>query len=193
MQSHRVKKWGPGTLTICVLLTCLPLAAQQGTPVSAAAAKPAAKTAAHKAAGCTVMPVNYRGWKATELANPWVKLYVVPEVGGRLMQVNFGGHDLLYIDPKFAGQVLPLGEQRGGDHNYGGDKINPLPEGGQDEQHWAGFGGYMDYAPNTLKVLAREPNHCAVRLPGPRRTRLGSATSAILRLMARHRSSISIT
>lgn len=168
MHSHRVNRCG-----LFVLLTCLPMAAQQGTPVSAAAAKPAARAAAHKATGCTVMPVNYRGWKATELANPWVKLYVVPEVGGRLMQVNFGGHDLLYIDPKFAGKVLPLGEQRGGDHNYGGDKINPLPEGGQDEQHWAGFGGYMDYAPNTLKVLAREPNHCAVRLTGPTQDEIG--------------------
>ena len=161
MHCHGVNKWG-----LCFLLVCLPMAAQQGTP-AAAAAKPATKTTASKTGGCTVMPVNYRGWKATELANKWVKLYVVPEVGGRLMQVNFGGHDLLYIDPKFAGQVFPLGEQRGGDHNYGGDKINPLPEGGQDEQHWSGFGGYVDYAPNTLKVLAREPNHCAVRLTGP--------------------------
>ncbi len=55
-------------------------------------------------------PVNYRGWKATELANKWVKLYVVPEVGGRLMQVSFGGHDLLYIDPRFA-KLVPSAER----------------------------------------------------------------------------------
>jgi hypothetical protein len=167
MHSHGVNRWG-----FCVLLMCLPMAAQQAAP-AVAAVKPPVKAAAGKTGGCTVSPVNYRGWKATELANPWVKLYVVPEIGGRLMQVNFGGHDLLYIDPRFAGHVFSLVEQRGDDHNYGGDKINPLPEGGQDEQHWGGFGGYMDYAPNTLQVLSREPNHCAVRLTGPGQDEIG--------------------
>ena len=167
MHSHGVNRWG-----LWVLLACLPMAAQQGAPARAAA-KPAAKAATGRSGGCTVSPVNYRGWKATELANRWVKLYVVPEIGGRLMQVNFGGHDLLYINPKFVGQVLPLGVHRGDEHNYGGDKINPLPEGNQDEQHWAGYGGYVDYAPNTLRVLARERNHCAVRLTGPTLDEIG--------------------
>ena len=43
--------------------------------------------------GCTVQETNYLGWKAEELANQWVKLEIVPQIGGRLIQVTFGGHD----------------------------------------------------------------------------------------------------
>ncbi len=99
MHSHGVNRW-----SLCVLLVCLPTAAQLGSP--AAAAKPAVKGAARKTGACTVRQVNYRGWKATELANPWVKLYVVP--GDRRPAdagEDFGGHDLLYIDPKIAGHA----------------------------------------------------------------------------------------
>ena len=49
--------------------------------------------------GCSVRATNYLGWTAEELSNPWVKLEIVPQIGGRLIQVTFGGHDLLYINP----------------------------------------------------------------------------------------------
>lgn len=115
--------------------------------------------------GCHVRATNYLGWKAEELSNPWVKLEIVPEIGGRLIQVTFGGHDFLYINPLLHGKVIPLGTKRFEDRNYGGDKIWPMPEGNQDEQHWSG-GGNLDDAPFTLKVLSSGPT-CAVRLTGP--------------------------
>jgi hypothetical protein len=121
--------------------------------------------------GCTVRSTNYLGWEAEELANPWVKLEIVPQIGGRLIQVTFGGHDFLYINPQLKGKVLPL-EGKGDDgRNYGGDKIWPLPEGGQDEQHWSG-GGNLDSGPFTLKVLSQGPT-CAVRLTGPVNPEIG--------------------
>ncbi len=116
-------------------------------------------------AGCTVQATNYLGWKAEEMANPWVKLEIVPQIGGRLIQVTFGGHDFLYVNPQLQGQVIPLESSEHGEHNYGGDKIWPLPEGNQDEQHWSG-GGNLDGAPFTLQVLSQGPT-CAVRLTGP--------------------------
>jgi hypothetical protein len=121
--------------------------------------------------GCTVRSTNYLGWEAEELANPWVKLEIVPQIGGRLIQVTFGGHDFLYINPQLKGKVLPL-EGKGDDgRNYGGDKIWPLPEGGQDEQHWSG-GGNLDSGPFTLQVLSQGPT-CAVRLTGPVNPEIG--------------------
>ena len=121
--------------------------------------------------GCTVQSTNYLGWEAEELANPWVKLEIVPQIGGRLIQVTFGGHDFLYINPQLKGKVLPL-EGKGDDgRNYGGDKIWPLPEGGQDEQHWSG-GGNLDSGPFTLQVLSQGPT-CAVRLTGPVNPEIG--------------------
>ncbi len=120
---------------------------------------------AASAPGCQLHAANYLGWKAEEISNPWVKLEIVPQIGGRLIQVTFGGHDFLYINPLLQGKVIPLESKGYGDRNYGGDKIWPLPEGNRDEQHWSG-GGNLDDAPFTLQVLSSGPT-CAVRLTGP--------------------------
>jgi hypothetical protein len=116
-------------------------------------------------AACQVHATNYLGWKAEELSNLWVKLEIVPQIGGRLIQVTFGGHDFLYVNPLLEGKVIPLERKEYGDRNYGGDKIWPMPEGNQDEQHWSG-GGNLDGAPFTLQVLSTG-HTCAVRLTGP--------------------------
>lgn len=116
---------------------------------------------------CSVRATDYLGWKAEELANPWVKLEIVPELGGRLMQVTFGGHDYLFINKKLAGQVIPPASAGHHWNNYGGDKIWPMPEGTKDEQHWAGAGGEpLDNSPFSLEVLS-QGKQCAVRLTGP--------------------------
>jgi hypothetical protein len=139
-------------------------------PVSKAAIRQSSKTVS--TSGCTVKSTNYMGWKSERLSNKWVTLEIVPEIGGRLIQVTFGGHDLLYVNPALKGQVIPPGT-RGGEHNYGGDKIWPLPEGNQDEQHWSGSGGHLDGSAFTLKVLSRTPTKCAVRLTGPINDEIG--------------------
>jgi hypothetical protein len=118
-----------------------------------------------------VQETNYLGWKAEEMSNPWVKLEIVPQIGGRLIQVTFGGHDFLYINPLLQGQVIPLGSNGDGDRNYGGDKIWPLPEGNRDEQHWSG-GGNLDGEPFTMQVLSSGPR-CSVRLTGPVNPEIG--------------------
>ena len=146
-------------LTLVTLLMLLPIPGQ-------ADSKTAAKS------GCSMHATNYLGWQAEEMSNPWVKLEIVPQIGGRLIQVTFGGHDFLYINPALAGKVLPL-ENKGDDgRQYGGDKIWPLPEGGQDEQHWSGSDSNLDSAPFTLQVLSNGPN-CSVRLTGPVNPEIG--------------------
>ena len=57
-----------------------------------------------RAAGCKVQAADYQGWKAEEMANPWIKLEIVPELGGRLMQVTFGGHDYLFVNSQLKGK-----------------------------------------------------------------------------------------
>lgn len=126
-----------------------------------------ASSKANSAGACTVKSTNYLGWKAEQLANRWVTLEIVPQIGGRLMQVTFGGHDYLYINPQAQGQVFTPQTTGRGPRNYGGDKIWPLPEGDQDEQHWL-QGGFqpIDYGTYTLQVLSHGPT-CAVRMTGP--------------------------
>lgn len=150
------KVWSLGSLSI------LALSALLGWPLQCQAAS---------SPGCRVQATNYLGWKAEEMSNPWVKLEIVPQIGGRLIQVTFGGHDFLYVNPLLQGQVIPLESKGPEDRNYGGDKIWPLPEGNQDEQHWSG-GGNLDGAPFTLLVLSSGPR-CAVRLTGPVNLEIG--------------------
>jgi hypothetical protein len=123
--------------------------------------------------GCSVHATNFLGWQAEEMSNPWVKLEITPQLGGRLIQVTFGGHDFLYINPALKGQVLPLGVGGGDDRNYGGDKIWPMPEGDGDEQHWSGSYGNLDSAPFTLQVLSSGPTSCSVRMTGPVNPEIG--------------------
>jgi hypothetical protein len=150
---HRIGKYALGLFSCVVLpalMTSLP-ALGQGSGTEK----------------CTMTATNYLGWKAEELANPWVKLEIVPELGGRLMQVTFGGHDYLFVNEKLKGQVIPPATAGHHWNNYGGDKIWPMPEGTNDEQHWAGAGGEpLDNSPFSLEVLSRG-EQCAVRLTGP--------------------------
>src|SRR5882762_7251383 len=46
---------------------------------------------------CHVESIDYKGWKAQQISNRWVRLIIVPQNGGRLMQVNFNGHDFLFV------------------------------------------------------------------------------------------------
>ena len=56
---------------------------------------------------CRIEAANYKGWSAQQLSNRWVKLEVVPQNGGRLMQVIFAGHSFLFVNPEYAGKYLP--------------------------------------------------------------------------------------
>jgi hypothetical protein len=118
---------------------------------------------------CQVKDADYLGWKAIEMANPWVKLRLVPQIGGRLMQVTFAGHDYLFVNQQLKGQYFPpevsAAQKRW--FNYGGDKIWPMPEGNNDEQHWPGAAGEpLDDGAFTAQILS-QGNTCTVRLTGP--------------------------
>jgi hypothetical protein len=77
--------------------------------------------------GCTVHEGTFHGWPSQEIANAWVDLVFVPELGGRLMQVTFDGHPYLFVNPEWEGKYIPPDQAAGRWINYGGDKIWPLP------------------------------------------------------------------
>ena len=118
---------------------------------------------------CRVQNTDYSGWKAIQISNPWVTLQIVPQLGGRLMQVTFGGHEYLFVNDQLKGQQftpeVSAAQQRW--FNYGGDKIWPMPEGTNDEQHWPGaVGAALDAGSYTAQILSQDTT-CAVRLVGP--------------------------
>ena len=118
------------------------------------------------AAPCQIQPVVYEGWQAQQMSNDWVQLTFVPQLGGRLMQVSFNGHSYLFVNPVYKGKYISPAEAAGEWINYGGDKIWPLPEGNDDEQHWQGASTPLDDGHYAFAVLATEPR-CTVRLEGP--------------------------
>jgi hypothetical protein len=113
--------------------------------------------------------IDYLGWKALRMANAWVKLTIVPQLGGRLMQVTFGDHDYLFVNQQLKGQSFSSEESAAQKRwfNYGGDKVWPMPEGSGDEQHWPGAeGSVLDSGAFTAQILSKGTT-CSVRLTGP--------------------------
>jgi hypothetical protein len=137
------------------------LVAVASAPLSAQVAPPSSSA---KASGCQVQPVDYQGWHAQQLSNRWVQLVVLPQNGGRMIQVTFAGHPYLFVNPKFAGKYLPPSASEW--FNYGGDKIWLLPEGNNDEQHWVGNSDVLDDGPFTFRKLS-EGQRCEIELTGP--------------------------
>jgi hypothetical protein len=132
-----------------------------------AAATPSAQAAQATSATpaeCRVEPVDYKGWHAEQLSNKWVQLIFVPQNGGRLMQVTFAGHAYLFVNPELAGKYFP--PTNGKWFNYGGDKLWPLPEGNDDEQHWVGDSDVLDDGPFSFRKLS-EGKECEIELTGP--------------------------
>ena len=113
---------------------------------------------------CRIEGTNYKGWSAQELSNRWLKLEVVPQNGGRLMQVIFAGHSFLFVNPEYEGKYLPPDQSRW--FNYGGDKLWLLPEGNDDEQHWLGNSDLIDDGPYTFRKVS-EGQACEIELTGP--------------------------
>ncbi|HEV2465399.1 MAG TPA: hypothetical protein VGT04_16470 [Acidobacteriaceae bacterium] len=115
---------------------------------------------------CTIKATTFDGFPAQEMSNQWVRLDFVPQLGGRLMQVTFNGHAYLFVNPKYAGKYITPEQAAGRWINYGGDKIWPLPEGNDDEQHWTGASTPLDDGAYAFKVIAKG-ERCTVRLDGP--------------------------
>jgi hypothetical protein len=150
-----------------------------GLPLTAVQARSQANLP--KSAQCHVEDADYQGWHAEQLSNRWVQLIVVPQNGGRLMQVSFAGHPYLFVNPKFAGKYLP--PESGQWFNYGGDKLWLLPEGNNDEQHWAGNSDALDDGPFSFRKLS-EGERCEIELTGPADPQTGIQFLRTIRLDA---------
>ncbi len=84
--------------------------------------------------------IKYQNWNVSLLENRWIKLYALPQLGGRLIQLEMDGHDYFFVNPLLAG-VEP-GPSRLGDNgtwlNFGGEKIWPAPQGWDSSDQWPG-------------------------------------------------------
>ena len=150
-----------------------------GAKTSPAAGLAATQAKSAENAECRVESVDYKGWQAQQISNRWVQLVIVPQNGGRLMQVSFNGHAYLFVNPKLAGKYMPPSEDQW--FNYGGDKLWLLPEGDDDEQHWRGNSDLLDDGPFTFRKLS-DGQGCGIELTGPPDAHTGIQFSRTMRL-----------
>src|ERR1700721_663093 len=145
-------------------------------PAQAAAGQPN-----QPSSSCSVEAKSYKGGSAQEISNRWLKLEVVPQNGGRLMQVIFNGHPFLFVNPRYEGKYLPPDPSRW--FNYGGDKLWLLPEGNDDEQHWVGNSDLIDDGPYTFRKVS-EGKECEIELTGPADPQTGIQIRRTIHLVA---------
>ena len=161
---------GKGRLYNLAIMALLGAAAS-GAPVTSQPPSPALKELS--GSGCQIEGRVFDGWQAQQMTNHWLKLILVPKLGGRLMQVMFRGHPFLFVNPKYRGQYFPPSGDARNWFNYGGDKIWPMPEGSQDDQHWPGpISDALDDGDYAFRIVSQDA-HCAVRLEGPPDARTG--------------------
>ncbi|HME00071.1 MAG TPA: DUF4380 domain-containing protein [Terriglobia bacterium] len=116
---------------------------------------------------CTVTREDYRGWRSVRLANGIMELFVVPEIGGRVIQLRIGDSDLLYVNRRHAGRVFSPEENNLdlGWKNYGGSKVWPAPQGWSGNAEWPGPPDpVLDGGPYSCQVLNEQQATAAVRL-----------------------------
>ena len=86
---------------------------------------------------------RFHGWDAAFLENDFVRVTVVPDLGGRIMAYDLGGYPFLFTDPALHGKLFSAEEHQGDGSlaawkNYGGDKTWPAPQGWDNDEQWHG-------------------------------------------------------
>src|SRR2546427_542239 len=119
---------------------------------------------------CRAAKENYLGWTVVRLANGILELLVVPEIGGRVIQLRVGGLDLLYVNPRHAGRVYRPEENNfnAGWKNYGGSKVWPAPQGWSSDAEWPGPPDpVLDGGAYSCRILDDKSESAAVLLESP--------------------------
>lgn len=114
--------------------------------------------------------IDYRGWRAIRLSNGLISLIIVPQIGGRAIQLKLGDQELFFVNPALAGKVLTEAEENpsNGQWNYGGDKVWPAPEGWLNDDQWSSIPDYaLDGKPATATVTTNNSREVALRVIGP--------------------------
>lgn len=99
----------------------------------------------------------YCGWPAYTLESRFLTMFTTPALGGRIMQVQLGGHPYFFNNETLHGSV-PGKKSADQWLNYGGEKIWPAPQGWGLPDHWPGPPDpVLDGGP--YEVLAGEPEN----------------------------------
>lgn len=87
-----------------------------------------------------IRQTKHSGRSVIEMSNDYVKVYVAPELGGRILQIEIGGCALLFENENLKGMANVQGTSRwnGNWQNFGGEKLWVAPQGWSSEDEWPG-------------------------------------------------------
>ena len=169
-----------GRTALCLLVsaffaaTAPAVSAQNSAPTAKSSSLPAQSPA--DAFLAHLDNIDYRGWHAIRLSNGLISLVIVPQIGGRAIQLTLGEQELFFVNPALAGKVLTEAEENPstGQWNYGGDKVWPAPEGWLSDEQWSSIPDYdLDGKPATATVVTNNSHEVALRVTGPAVPRTG--------------------
>jgi hypothetical protein len=129
---------------------------------------------------------TYKGWNSICLSNGFIELYIVPQIGGRIIQYKLDDKEFFWVNPQLAGTLPPATglDPNGNWLNYGGDKLWPAPQGWDNDQQWPGPpDAVLDGQPYNMEHLPTEKNGAVgVRLTSRNDPRSGVRFSRVIRL-----------
>ncbi len=123
--------------------------------------------------------MTFRGWSAARIANRFVQVIAVPDIGGRVMAYDLGDHPFLFVDPQLAGRLFSPEENQGDGSlaawkNYGGEKTWPAPQGWETDAEWHGPPDpVLDTGRYRLEALGSEGSQAAMTMISPIDPRTG--------------------
>ncbi len=128
-------------------------------------------------------PAVVCGWPGYVLSNAFVRVGVVPSLGGRVMEYRVGDKQFLWVNADLAGKAPPE-SGLGPDNawlNYGGDKLWPAPQGWDHAEQWPGPpDAVLDGQPHACEVVGQ-----ALRLTSKPDARSGIQFTRTIALAAR--------
>jgi len=119
---------------------------------------------------CSITREIYSGWNAIGLGNGLFKLFIVPEIGGRVIQLRLGAQDCFYVNPRHLGRVYSPEQNNfdSGWKNYGGSKVWPAPQGWSSDAEWPGPPDpVLDGGAYSCRILDDKSETAAVLLESP--------------------------
>ncbi len=120
----------------------------------------------------TLSQTKHKGWNAWYIQRGPLELVLVPQVGGRIMGMNWRGHDLSFTQPEGEGRIEDLSEVRDvhakkqemGFPLWGGDKTWLAPQ-----TRWTDGVPFLDLdsGPYELAIEQDGPEVAVVRMTSP--------------------------
>ncbi len=87
-----------------------------------------------------IRQTKHSGRSVLEMSNDHVRVYVAPELGGRILQIEIENSTLLFENENLKGMANVQGTSRwnGNWQNFGGEKLWVAPQGWTSDDEWPG-------------------------------------------------------